>query len=338
VDLDNDGIQDLISGSWPGEIYFFKGRGHGAFDAPVKLKGKNGKSINVTGGIQRNNGQGLLVAGDAKFEQKDGKQYIVYEGEWTEFKPGDQGGITGTASVVQAVDLDQDGDLDLIVGNIRGDVYFVPNEGSAQAWAFGTEQRLLAGGAAIHVAERAGPYVGDWDGDGKVDLLVGSGDGSVWFYRNTGQRDATKLPVFAAGRELVPAAAPSGYGADASPTPTRGGRAKVCIADWNGDGRPDLLVGDLTTQKPDRPDPTPEQKAEQDKLRAQLKELEPRYGQALEKLRGPGAKSATAQERERAAKAFSEVSQQVQVIRQKLPPEYENHGWVWLFLRKPVGR
>ena len=23
-------------------------------------------------------------------------------------------------------------------------------------------------------------------------------------------------------------------------------------------------------------------------------------------------------------------------LQAKLPPEYENHGWVWLFLRKPA--
>ncbi len=26
----------------------------------------------------------------------------------------------------------------------------------------------------------------------------------------------------------------------------------------------------------------------------------------------------------------------MQELRAKLPPEYENHGWVWLFLRTPA--
>jgi hypothetical protein len=34
-----------------------------------------------------------------------------------------------------------------------------------------------------------------------------------------------------------------------STEPTRGVRAKVCVADYNGDGLPDLLVGDFTNQK-----------------------------------------------------------------------------------------
>jgi hypothetical protein len=43
VDLHGDGHLDLISGSWPGEIFLFRGKGKGQFEAPVKLKDKNGK-------------------------------------------------------------------------------------------------------------------------------------------------------------------------------------------------------------------------------------------------------------------------------------------------------
>jgi hypothetical protein len=149
VDLDGDGINDLVSGSWPGEVFFFKGHGQGQFDVPLKLKNKAGKSINIGGGIRRNDEHELLIAGDAKFEQADGKQYIVYEGERIEFKPNQQGGITGTASAVHVADLNSDGTLDLIVGTINGDVYCVPNEGSAKAWVFGKERTLMAGGEVL---------------------------------------------------------------------------------------------------------------------------------------------------------------------------------------------
>src|SRR5205085_11458910 len=110
----------MISGSWPGEIFFFKGRGHGQFDERVKLKHTNGKTINIGGGIQQNDDNELLIAGDATFEQKDGKQFIVYEGQRIEHKPSQRGGITGTASAVFAADLNHDGKLDWIVGDIGG--------------------------------------------------------------------------------------------------------------------------------------------------------------------------------------------------------------------------
>jgi len=336
VDLDGDGVKDLISGSWPGEIFFFKGRGQGQFDAPIKLKDKSGKTINIGGGVRQNDDRELLIAGDAKFEQKDGKQYIVYEDQRFELKPNQGGGITGTASAVHVADLNGDGTPDLVVGNIRGEVYFVPNEGTAKAWAFGKEQKLAAGGAAINVNAQAGPFVADWDGDGKLDLLLGAGDGSVTFYRNTGAIDQqTKLPVFAAGHVLVPKAAQPVYGPGAPAQPTRGVRAKICVADFNGDGRPDLLLGDLTVQKPNLPEPTAAQKAEYEKLQAQIKELQPRYDEAAGKYFTSRGKNMTAEEREKMQKEFMDVSQQMQTLRQKLPREYEQHGWVWLFLRKP---
>ncbi|HEY1378891.1 MAG TPA: VCBS repeat-containing protein, partial [Gemmataceae bacterium] len=103
MDLDGDGIPDLISGSWPGEIFFFKGKGKGRFEAPVKLKDKNGKTINIGGGRQEG-GDMILVAGDAQYENTAKGTVIVYEGERIEVPEGKEAGITGTASAVHAVD------------------------------------------------------------------------------------------------------------------------------------------------------------------------------------------------------------------------------------------
>jgi hypothetical protein len=117
--------------------------------------------------------------------------------------------------------------------------------------------------------------------------------------------------------------------------PVRGMRSKVCAADWNGDGRLDLLVGDITYQKPKPRDLTPEQKAEEDRVRKELEPVEKRYRELSEQYFGMrGKKDTPAEQRKKVENEFGEVSQQFFKLREKLPPESENHGWVWLFLRK----
>jgi len=331
VDLDGDGIPDIISGSWPGEIFFFKGGPNHTFAPPVKLKDKNGKTINIGGGRQKDNGDMILIAGDATFEKNDkGRDVIVYEGEKIEIPEGKSGGITGTASAVHAVDWNGDGVLDLLVGDIRGRVWLVPNEGTKEKWAFGEARQLTAGGKPIMVGGDAGPFACDWDGDGKIDLLVGDGEGVVWFFRNIG---TNKAPELAAGVKLVKAGE-AHFDKDVPKEARRGIRAKVCAVDWTGSGRLDLLVGDFATQKPNRPEPSAKEKAEQDKARKELETIRTRWQELYEKLHGNKRVKDKA-ERAKLEKEMNEVRQKMSELYKKVPQEYEDHGWVWLFKRKP---
>ncbi len=150
----------------------------------------------------------------------------------------------GRASTVVAADWNGDGKVDLIIGNIDGGVFLIPNEGTRQKPVWGRPEPLKADGRII-VAEgkRAGPFVADWDGDGKLDLVLGSGSGKVVWYRNIGTAQKPELTLAGTLVEAAPQRR-TAY-TDAKGNPTRSGpTAKVCVADWNGDGRPDLLVGD----------------------------------------------------------------------------------------------
>ena len=42
---------DLLSGSWPGEIYVFYRKANGTYAAAEKLKDKNGRPIKVGSGV-----------------------------------------------------------------------------------------------------------------------------------------------------------------------------------------------------------------------------------------------------------------------------------------------
>lgn len=334
MDLDGDGYRDIVSGSWPGEIFFFKGTEDGSFAAPAMIKNKDGEFINIGGGIREGGGiRGeVLIAGYAKFERTDEGTFVNYHGKRFKNTPERQYAITGTASAAHVTDWDGDGDYDLVIGDIGGNVYLVPNEGTAKAYAFGKEEPIRAGGRPINVKRGAGPFTADWDGDGDLDLLVGADDGSVKLYRNTG---SAKAPELASAIQLVPPGKKR-YGAEAPKEVIRGTRSKICVADWNGDGLLDLLVGDSATQKPGSPEPTAEEKAEHDRIREELKPMQKRYGELIQKIMGP---SRVKDEKEMAKiqEEMGEIRGRMSPLEAKLPREYENHGWVWLFLRRKSG-
>jgi hypothetical protein len=293
VDFDGDGIPDILSGSWPGELYFFRGQGKGKFAAPEELKDKDGQIIK-----------------------------------------------TGSASTVFAHDWNGDGRLDLVVGSIEGHVWLILNEGgSAGKHAFAKAVKLQADGKDIQVPHGdSHAIVADWDRDGKPDLLLGCGDGSVRWHRNLGSKTEPKLDA-----ERILLAAPPN---EDKPKPgSRGSRAKVSAVDWNGDGWLDLLVGDFSYSAGEPPQLTDAEKAAikdaEKKYEKIIKELTP-YFEDTEKL-GPPPKDAA----ERAAwkkkvdalrakhqKTFDEMLEVQKVLdKGRGPARYD--GFVWLLLSQP---
>jgi hypothetical protein len=220
VDFDSDGILDMVSGSYdPGEIYLFRGKGNGEFHARQTIKDKNDKPV-------------LLYP--------DQKQRWESFGSW-----------------VAVVDWNNDGAPDLLLGGFGGEMMVRLNEGTRAKPAFATKSiRRKAGGKNLEVpGGHATPVIADWDGDGLWDILSGSATGAVYFYRNVGKPGA---PKFAAPVQLVPPHAGSGYNEflDTGADPVPGIRSQIAVADWNGDGKLDLLVGDFCTTMSPRADLT----------------------------------------------------------------------------------
>jgi hypothetical protein len=252
----------------------------------------------------------------------------------------------GSASAVFAADWDGDGDVDLVVGNIDGDVFLVPNESGGKELRLGTASALTAGGAPVKAEHGdAGPCLADWDGDGSLDLLVGCGDGSVRLYANKAKRGA---PGLAPARVLV-----RGGPWDKRGVPW-GSRAKICVADWNGDGRLDLLLGDFSSRPGTEPTLTEEQRAERDRLRARRDEIREKLSEGYQRTDRDVRKQMELPEsgqipRERTKeyqKLYAEVSGKDEAVQaanrdwsklwealRPLEPQSEMHGFVWVFLR-----
>ena len=114
MDLNDDGYRDIISGSWPGELFLFEGIKDANFLPPVMIKDKDGKIINIGGGITTGGWDGgILIKGTADFETTDEGTFVNYNGKRLESTAEKPIAVSGTASVVSAADWDADGSVSL---------------------------------------------------------------------------------------------------------------------------------------------------------------------------------------------------------------------------------
>jgi len=151
----------------------------------------------------------------------------------------------GDYSVPSLADFDSDGLPDLIVSDgpdvsNRGRVRVYLNRGTRQVPRFDDFFHVQADGNDLTFVRQGClvgfPRVVYWDGDGRKDLLIGQADGTIKLYLNVGTDTA---PTFDAGRLLT-----VGEPGAKAPINVRG-RTTPAVADWNTDGRKDLVVGSV---------------------------------------------------------------------------------------------
>ncbi len=139
----------------------------------------------LEGGVSRRRGAKMVLnlqffpASQAALSSGGGFFSDPYSGAAGGFK------IAGGSSAPATGDIDGDGDLDLLVGGTGGRVRFFKNTGSPFAPEL-TEIANTLSSLQNWPTGNVYPALGDWNADGKADLVVGSDDGVLRFYRANG--------------------------------------------------------------------------------------------------------------------------------------------------------
>ncbi len=221
LDVDRDGWPDLVcSGVWyrnPGkprdqafERIVFDGNAAGAHDVLIADIDGDGKPDVVMMGDERTKLNALCWYSIPTDPRQPWAQHPI--------GPPVHGAITPNG----AVDLDGDGDLDII----RADTWFENKDGKGTEWV--PHKNIPMG--------RKGPFgvcvrtaVSDLDGDGKSEIIIADADiedSKVAVLRNAdgkgGRWTKTELPQ----------------------SFTYGSLHALAVADFNGDGKPDIVVNE----------------------------------------------------------------------------------------------
>jgi hypothetical protein len=170
---------------------------------------------------------GTLDFGPEEFVEADGVDIVV---------PG--------YSVPSFVCWDGDDLEDLIVGeggnDIPGKVRVYLNVGTASHPRFDGYFYAQSNGADLSIPSSGClgtfPRVVYWDADGRKDLLIGRAEGTVELFLNNGTDDQ---PTFGDGQLLQVGDPGEAVDIDVYY------RAAPTVADWNNDGRKDLIVGSV---------------------------------------------------------------------------------------------
>lgn len=150
------------------------------------------------------------------------------------------------------IDWDRDGDVDLICGDEDGRVAFLEHTGriTDRMPVFQPPRYFQQQADRVKCGALATPFCVDWDGDGDEDLLSGNTAGYVEFFENLGIADGSDMPRWAApvrlrsgDQVLRVQAGPNG--SIQGPCEAKWGYTCFTIADWDHDGRLDLMMNTI---------------------------------------------------------------------------------------------
>ena len=227
IDWDGDGDEDIICGNTAGYISFFENLSGPGVEKPKwaapKLLQAGGKTLRIMAGA-------------------NGSIQGPCESKW--------GYTTQTVA-----DWDHDGLPDLIVNSILGKVVWYRNIGTRKGPKLAVAQPIEVEwqkkqpalkwgwmrpeGKALLTQWRTTPVAVDWNRDGLNDLLMLNHEGYLALFPRS--KRGARLQLHEPQR-IFETDNPFGYVRLNSRSAGGSGRRKLCVTDWDGDGRLDVLA------------------------------------------------------------------------------------------------
>ena len=211
ADLDNDGDLDMVSGGAWGTFAYWENIGTASAAWYVQRSGV----FNPFESLSQPNDSKLAfgdIDGDGDLDffagQNDGimKLYLntgtvsspTFVAQSGAADPFD-GVDIGNHPHMILVDWDNDGDLDMVVGEYQGGIKYFENTGTANAAAFTERTGAANPWNGIDVGLSASPALVDIDNDGDLDIFIGNEAGEIRYFQNGGGAPTVLITVNAQG-------------------------------------------------------------------------------------------------------------------------------------------